>query len=174
MESELPINWFPPGTESGAFDTAHERGTHWRAKHAELFKNIPQMLRGFFAYALAGDSQGDIIGALSEPKDGAVWQALLSVERNLWSTVSLVMGAGRVLCSTTHGWRFLPQTETDGLDVWPWRLDPIHAEVDGSGTVNWEVVETGSARRIFGRRPGREFGAAMTEALNALLVEMLG
>ncbi len=45
----------------------------------------------------------------------------------------------------------------------------LRADVGATGRANWEVVDTASIRRIFGRDPGREFGAAMTEALNGLL-----
>lgn len=147
-QSDLPIDWFPPGTESGAFDPAHERGTYWRAEHAALFRDVPQMVRRYFAYALGADLQGG--------------------ERNLWSTASLVMGARRVLARTDEGWRFLPNAQSEGVELWPWRLDPIQAAVDETGSVGWEVVDRPSNRRIFGRRAGAEFGAAMSEALNAL------
>jgi len=171
-ESELPIHWFPPGTESGAFDPAQERGTYWKAEHAKLFRDLPHELQGYFAYALAADMRDDIIGALTDQGDATRWRSLLSVERNLWSTASLVMGANRMLARTDEGWGFLPQSECEGLEIWPWRLDPIQAEVDETGRVNWGIVDTTSNRRIFGRKPGREFGAAMTEALNTLLKEM--
>ena len=168
-ESDLPIHWYPPGTESGAFDAAHERGSYWRAEHAALFRDPPQMLQRYFAYALTGEIRGDPIRALTEPGDEEDRRAILSGERNLWSTASLVMGAGRVLARSGAGWRFLPESESVGAEVWPWRLDPIRAGVDEEGRVDWRAVEARSDRHLFGRRPGREFGAAMTEALNALL-----
>jgi pyrimidine-specific ribonucleoside hydrolase len=168
-QSDLPIDWFPPATVSGAFDPAHERGTYWKVEHADLFRDMPQPLRGYFAYALTGDPREDVIGALTERRDETEWRTILSGERNLWSTASLVMGAGRVLAGTDEGWRFRAESESGGVEIWPWRLDPIRAEVDETATVTWEVVNTGSNRRIFGRRPGGEFAAAMTEALNALL-----
>jgi pyrimidine-specific ribonucleoside hydrolase len=171
-QSDLPIDWFPPATESGAFDPAHERGTYWKAEQADLFQDVPQPLRGYFAYALTGDLREEIIDALTEQRDEAEWRTMLSGERNLWSTASLVMGASRVLARTDEGWRFLAESESGRLEVWPWRLDPIRAEVDETAAVTWEVVNSESNRRIFGRRPGGEFGAAMTEALNTLLREL--
>ena len=48
-------------------------------------------------------------------------------------------------------------------------LDPIQAEVDEAGKVNWEVADPGGNRRLFRRKPGSEFGAAMAQALNTLL-----
>lgn len=168
-DSELPIDWFPPGTEAGAFDPAHDRGTYWRTTHAALFRDLPRELQGYFAYALTMDTRDDIIRALRGPQDDAAWQTILSAQRNLWSTASLVMGANRVLARTDEGWRFLPRSNAQGVEIWPWRLDPIRADVDETGSVSWEIVHTASNRRIFGRRPGSEFGAAMTTALNALL-----
>jgi len=169
---KLPIDWCPPGTDSGAFDTTHERSSYWKAKHADLFQDIPVRLRGYFAYALSEHAQGDGIGVLTQQGEGAHREALLSGERHLWSTASLVMGVGRVLAKTEAGWRFLRAPAPAGGDVWPWRLDPINAAVDEQGRVTWEIVDTTSHRRIFGRRPGQAFGAAMTEALNALFREI--
>ena len=82
------------------------------------------------------------------------------------------MGAGRVLARTEEGWRFLPARVPGSDQTWPWRLDPVRASVDDEGRVHWAVVEHDTRRWIFGRRPGRGFGPAMTEALNALLREM--
>jgi hypothetical protein len=170
-ESDMPIHWYPPSTESGAFDPAQERGTYWRAKHADLFHDVPQVLQVYFSCALSGDLRGDAIAALSAPVDSADWQTILSAERNLWSTASLIMGANRVLAETNEGWRFLPAFAVEGLNVWPWRLDHIQAEVDEEGNVSWRLVDARSTRRIFGRKPGREFSAAMAEALNELFRE---
>ena len=168
-ESRLPIHWFPPGTDSGAFDPAHERGTFWRAGHADLFRDLPPKLQKYFSYALSGSSEADIIKALTKPGEGEDWQAILVGERNLWSTASLVMEAGRSLVKTDGGWKFLPSSESKGLEMWPWRLDPIQGEVNEDAVVTWQLVGTESHRRIFGRKPGPEFSTAMTEALNALL-----
>ena len=73
-----------------------------------------------------------------------------------------------MLAKTDEGWRFQRESESEGFEIWPWRLDPIEAAVGADGRVRWKVVDTRSNRCIFGRQPGREFGAAMTEALNAL------
>src|SRR5690606_20292613 len=46
----LPIHWYPCSTEGGAFNPDHERGTYWKAKHADLFQNLPPVLRAWLAY----------------------------------------------------------------------------------------------------------------------------
>lgn len=168
-QSDLPIDWFPPGTETGAFDPNHKRGTYWKAVHRDLFRDLPPLIRGYLTHALAGNLRGDIIRALREQGSGAVWRNILSGERHLWSTASLVMGANRVLGRTNEGWRFIPKTDAADQDIWPWRLDSICASVDKTGNVNWHEIAGNSRRRIFGRRAGKEFSTAMTEALNALL-----
>lgn len=167
--SRVAVDWFPCGTESGAFDPAHERGTFWKASHEELFAGLPEALRGWLGYAFSGSARGDIIGALAESGRGAVWEHVLAGERNLWSTASLVIGAGRVLARTEHGWRFVAEAEAAGGETWPWRLDPIDATVDGEARVAWRPAATeGGPWRLFGRLPGEDYGRAMAEALNAL------
>ena len=170
--SDLPIHWFPPGTESGAFDRTHERGTYWRAEHADLFRDLPPMVQAYFLIAFSNDFRRDQGGKLSHDEEEVFWQEILTAERNLWSTASLVMGAGRVLARAGLGWRFVPESEAEELETWPWRLDPISAAVDDEGVVSWELVDTASSRRIFGRKPGLEYAAAMAEALNALIREL--
>ncbi len=170
--SELPIDWYPPGTESGAFDPEHERSSYWKARHADLFRNLPDELRGYFAYALSANPGGDIIRVLTSHGERDGRQMLLSGERNLWSTAALVMGAGRVLVNAEAGWRFLPESAPEAGETWPWRLDPVRSEVNEAAQVTWEVVDQETSRRIFGRRPGAAFGAAMTQALNALFRDM--
>jgi hypothetical protein len=172
--SDLPIRWFPPGTDSGAFNQADERGTYYRAPQAELFRELPPGLEAYFADALLDSASQGAARTRGATRDGTRWQAILGEDRNLWSTASLVMGAGRVLAETAQGWRFLPEGDLGSDTVWPWRLDPIQASVDEDGRVDWTVAETDTQRWIFGRRPGREFGHAMTEALNALFREMKG
>jgi hypothetical protein len=172
LRSDLPIRWYPPGTDSGAFDPADERGTYYRARQADLFRDLPSALRRYFTDALAG-----AVPAGSSPHRGVTgddlrWRTILSQDRNLWSTASLVMGARRVLARTEAGWRFLPVGAPGNDETWPWRLDPIRMSVDDEGRVDWAVVEGDTGRWIFGRQPGRGFGPAMTEALDALLREM--
>jgi len=173
--SDLPIRWYPPGTEAGAFDQNDERGTYFRAPQADLFRDLPPSLRSYIADALAGTPREGVSDARDEGGDDPRWRAILGQSRSLWSTASLVMGAGRVLVETEEGWRFVP-AGAPGSDtaIWPWRLDPIRASVDDESRVAWAVTDADSRRWLFGRRPGPEFGQAMTEALNALLRGMKG
>jgi hypothetical protein len=167
--SGLPIDWYPCATERSAFNPDHERGTYWKSIHAALFRNLKSPLRAWFRFAFTGDKRGDIIRALGEEENGAAWDAILSESRNLWATASLVMGAGRVLARTSTGWRFLPASACDGAEVWPWYLDPIVASVNPDAMVTWGNSEDGSHVRLFRRERRADFGAAMAEALGALL-----
>ncbi len=168
--SGLPIHWYPCSTETGAFNPDHERGTHWRSTHAELFRDLPAPLSSWFAYAFAGSGRGDIVRALNDgPSGAAVWSHALSGPRNLWSTESLVLTAGRVLAETPQGWRFVHGAEAGKGRIWPMRLDPISAEVDDAGGMKWSVATAANSHHLFGRQAGGDYGRAMTEALNALL-----
>lgn len=158
--SGLPIHWFPCGTDLSAFDPAHERGTFWKTEHSVLFRDLRPGLRDWFAFAFANPG-GEVQGI----PDG---------ERNMWSTISLAMGAGRVLARTADGWRFVPEAAAAGNEVWPCRLDTIRATLDLEARVSWELADGKSPLRLFGRKPGAEFGTVMAEALNALLREVSG
>lgn len=168
-QSGLPIHWFPPATQHSAFDASNDRGTYWKVPHKILFKNIPDPLKGWFAYGFSGSQRGDIIRALSEESSGSVWTLILEGKRNMWSTASLIMTAGRVLAKTSEGWRFIPENQLNGLETWPLRLDPIEAKAEDSGLVKWTITHKKTNHYLFGRKGGVEYGSAMAEALNSLL-----
>jgi pyrimidine-specific ribonucleoside hydrolase len=167
--SGLPIDWYPCGTDRSAFDPAHERGTYWKVPHAVLFRDLPEGLRAWLDYAFSASGRGDVIRALAESGRGASWESVLAGERNMWATISLVLGAGRVLARTLDGWRFVPAAEASGLEQWPCRLDPIRATVDDEARVTWQLAGKDTGWRLFGRKPGADYGLAMAEALNALM-----
>jgi hypothetical protein len=52
--SGLSLHWFPCGTDKSAFDPAHERGTYWKVRHAELFHDLPDGLRAWLGFAFSG------------------------------------------------------------------------------------------------------------------------
>ncbi len=174
-QSGLPVRWFPCATENGAFDPEPERGTHWLTTHAELLVGLPARWRGWFVYGLSGSARGDFIRAMDELGAGPVWDNLQASRRSMWSTASLVMAAGRGLARTESGWKFVSQAEiaSHSLEVWPWRLDPITARCQADFHVDWQETDAPSVYALFGRRPGSDYGRAMVEALNALLVERL-
>ena len=91
----------------------------------------------------------------------------------MWSTASLVTGAGRVLAKTSQGWRFVPSSSVEGEKVWSWRLDRIEGQVNAKAEVQWRLVEDGGNALLFGRWRGPGFGSAMSEALGALLGSLL-
>jgi pyrimidine-specific ribonucleoside hydrolase len=167
-ESGLPIDWFPCATERSAFEPEAARGTFWRADHATLFADFPPRLRAWIAYGFTGSARNDLIRALDDLGQGAVWEHVLAGRRNLWSTASLVMAADRVLARMREGWRFVPRRAAEGFPIWPWRLDPIRARWEEEAGVRWEPCPEPSRHRLFGRQPGADYAAAMAEALNAL------
>jgi hypothetical protein len=166
--SGLPIHWYPCTTEHSPFDPAHKRSTYWKAPHSVLFEDLPAALRAWFAYGYSGSARGDILRALTEMGQGAVWEHVEAGVRHLWSTASLVMAAGRVLARTSQGWRFVPAAEAVDFEQWPWHLDPIEAAIDTTQQLSWQLVEE-SPVRLFRRLSGVAFGDDMAEALNALL-----
>ena len=167
--SGLPLHWYPCANENGAFDETHHRGTFWQAAHADLLHDTQARLQAWFCYALTGSNRGDIVHALDEECKGSAWEDILQAKRNLWSTASLIAGAGRMLARTPEGWRFISANETPVPESWPMSLQPITATISNHGVVTWQPTVEPSIHRIFRRKEGRGYGTAMTEALNALL-----
>lgn len=167
--SALPLHWYPCGTRKSAFEPDDPRGTYWRASHRDLFADIPQPLMAWFAYAYTGSARGDIIRSLDDLGQGPVWEIAMSASRHIWSTASLVMAAGLDLARMPEGWRFTsPEVARRAEESWPWRLDPISAEVDSAGQVTWSPDPGATRAFLFGRQAGDGFSPAMAEALNAL------
>jgi pyrimidine-specific ribonucleoside hydrolase len=167
--SGLPIDWYPCASDKGGFDTLHPHNTCWHTDHRRLFKDLPDLLAGWFCHACTGSMRGDIIRALREQGYGAVWEHVLSAKRNMWSTASLVLSAGRRLERTHSGWRFSASSGESQSRIIPMEVIPIDATVTDTGEVDWQYIKKASKYRLFKREPGGEFDAAMTEALNALL-----
>jgi len=168
--SGLPIHWYPCATDKSAFDRSSEYGTYWKTTHADLFKNIPVGLRDWFCFGFSGNLSGEIIRSMNEQGAGSVWQTILEGNRNMWSTISLVMTAGRVLAKTPEGWRFVPKDQVNAQwEQWDTQLNPIEANVDADGRVAWQNTQGKNRAWIFKRKAGPGYGTAMTEALNHLL-----
>jgi pyrimidine-specific ribonucleoside hydrolase len=167
--SGLPISWYPCATESGAFNPDHARGTYWKTRHRDIFGSVKPKLRSWLAFAFSGSDRQDYLEVLEEGVDTATWDGILSGQRNMWATASLVMGAGCLLARLPEGWRFVKASEGTNFRVWPWRLDRIEASVDSTAVVKWREVKEGGTAMIFGRDRGDGYSAAMAEALQALL-----
>jgi pyrimidine-specific ribonucleoside hydrolase len=171
IRSRLPILWYPCTGEHGPTGL-DPHNTYWSVSHRQLFAELSQPLRAYFDYAFNHHARGDIIRALSELGSGPSWEKVLADRRNMWSTASLVMAAGRVLAQTTEGWRFIAKEQAGGLRVQLLEMLPISCEVDDAGVVRWSLKPEPSNIRIFHRKPDEEHLHAMGEAMNALLRQM--
>ncbi len=173
MRSRLPILWYPcTGAHGPMAPDAHN--TFWAVSHRQLFEGLPQPLRAYFDYALNHNARGDIIRALSVLGSGPAWEKLLADRRNMWSTASLIMAAGRVLAQTAQGWRFLAKEQAAGLKLQLLEMLPIACEVTDAGVIRWSPKPEPSNVRIFHRKPDEEHVRAMSEATNALLRQIEG
>lgn len=172
FEMGVGVDWYPCATEQGPFDPgAHN--TFWKANQRDLFMDIHPALRSWFMYAYTGSPRADTIRALGEPCDMSVWERILSDNRNMWSTASFILAAGRRLVRTGAGWRFVPADRTgDGGESEILQLDPVETSWREDDHVQWAPAVGPATVRLFRREPAARHTDAMTEALNALLAEM--
>ncbi len=171
MRSPLPILWYPCTGEHGPTGL-DPHNTYWPVSHRRLFDGLPQSLRAFFDYAFHHHSRGDAIRSLSSLGAGPSWEKVLVDRRNMWSTASLILAAGRVLAQTADGWRFVAKERAGGLVLQPLELIPITCQVDDGGVIRWSASANAGKIKIFHRKPDEEHVRAMGEATNALLRQM--
>jgi hypothetical protein len=171
LRSGLPILWYPCTGEHGPTGLA-PHNTYWLVSHQRLFDDLPQPLRAYFDYAFNHHARGDIIRALSTLGQGPSWEKVLVGQRNMWSTASFIMAAGRVLAKTAEGWRFIAKENAGGLKLQTLEMLPISHEVDDAGVVRWSLKPEPSNIRMFRRKPDEEHVRAMGEATNWLLRQM--
>lgn len=166
--SGLPIHWYPCSGKQGSRGI-EQHNTFWPVRHRVLFEGLSQPLRGYLDYALTASSRGDIIRALAEMGSGDSWDLMMERGRNMWSTASLTMAAGRVLAQTAEGWRFLPQAQAQGLKLQRMELMSVVCKTSDDGVVKWNPDPQSETARIFRRELDEEHVRAMGEATNALL-----
>ncbi|MCX6624471.1 MAG: hypothetical protein NTY38_26095, partial [Acidobacteria bacterium] len=173
FRSGLAIDWYPcggPGPGKVAAFNSSEWNTFWRIPHSTLFRGVPQPLLAWFVHGLTASSRGDILRALGEEGSGYPAGLVLKDTRNMWSTASMVLAAGRVLAKLPEGWRFVPAGRVAaGTRTMKLELEPVRVTVSDQGTTRWQPANGPSHIRLFHRQPGPELDAAMAEALNALL-----
>lgn len=171
LRSGLPILWYPCTGEHGPTGL-DPHNTYWPVSHRRLFDGLPQPLRAYFDYAFNHHARGDIIRALSALGNGPSWEKVLAGQRNMWSTASFIMAAGRVLAKTAEGWRFIAKENAGGLKLQTLEMLPVSHEVDDAGVVRWSLKPEPGNVRIFRRKPDEEHVRAMGEATNWLLRQM--
>lgn len=173
LRSGLNIDWYPcggPGPNKVSAFNSSDRNTFWRIPHKTLFRGLPEPLLAWFVHGLTASSRGDILRALGEEGRGYAAHLVLNDTRNMWSTASMVLAAGRVLAKMPEGWRFVPagQVPADARTM-KLELEPVEVTVSEEGYTRWQPAQGPSHIRLFRRQAGPELDAAMAEALNALL-----
>ncbi len=171
LRSGLPILWYPCTGEHGPTGL-DPHNTYWPVSHRRLFDGLPQPLRAYFDYAFNYHARGDIIRVLSTLGQGPSWEKVLSGQRNMWSTASFILAAGRVLAQTPDGWRFIRREQAGEMKLQTLEMLPIRCEVDDAGVVRWSPKPEPRNIRIFRRKPDEEHVRAMGEATNWLLRQM--
>jgi hypothetical protein len=182
VRSALPIHWFPCSGIDMQWSDAKNRiphNTYWASTNGRLLDGVAPELRAWFVACLSGSTRDDLISHVASSTRGRIdrhdriGDAIMANSRQLWSTASLVLAAGRELVQTPDGWRFLPT----GTAPAQWRrqppsLGPITLEVSGhpEARTTWSPCSGQGARAwLFTRDPSDEHVVAMEQALNALL-----
>jgi hypothetical protein len=176
--SDIPIHWYPcaaglPYTK-GETEKYKIHSSRWEYSQQKLSEGIDRRLHAWMVCSLSGNLRGDIIRALDEGWYGGTWWACIKQNtRWFWSTAAIVHAAGCRLYKTEKGWRFVSQNKKQ--DSWiEEKLDciPVSVEVNPEGYTTWEHADESNIK-LYERDPGEGHNAAMGEAMNALLRDLV-
>lgn len=152
-------------------DSRNIYSTYWRFRQGDILESVPLGLQNFFIYALqvVRPDEIDSIKALTmnlRPFRHLVWQ----MERNMWSTASLIAAAGREIYRMEKGYVASSQPLTDWQPVKLFSFVPARVEVDEIGRTK-EVTTNASKANvlIFVTSEAERYSKAMCDILKALL-----
>jgi len=169
FRAPCPLYWLPclEDEDRHATDDPREYASHFRFRQAEVLPSLSQELRSFFGMMYQKRDSSFWLHALRENFDD-----VLSVQnakfRMMYSTPLFFDVAG--LCVTTGG-KILRKSES--RNDWVYRFEPVQVDCGDDGVTRWKPVEE-SNRFIFRVLNIQAYSAAMTRAMNALLVEAFG
>lgn len=173
MRSGLPVYWCP--CQDGDW-YQNDRGysTHWAFCHYEVLESAPLALQNYFLYALA-DARTDPIPFLAQRQDISLRRSLWKLQRNMWSTVSLLDAARRriVQVAPDH-WAAVPNPIAGQQEIKPYGFLAVRVAIDDQGvsTMGFGPTAVGNAMHVFRVFDQAVYGRVMTSCLRELFARM--
>jgi hypothetical protein len=172
LESGLPLFWVPC-FDGGAWKNGG-RASFWRASHRDLLAGVSDPLKQYFIHALLRKTEGDPVAILRRKVDPGEWEAVLSLERNLWCCAVFTAISGRRIVKDESTWRSVPRGVAQGGEpAPPFTFERALVRADPTGMVLYpEELPRYPVERFRVMDPS-SYGKAMT-ALTAELLASLG
>lgn len=134
MRSGLPIYWCP------CLPVNENRSTHWKFKHGEVLEGVPPTLLNWFIYALQVPRPHELDPTKALTMDLRPWRhILMSLERNMWCTGSLIHAAGRSIYRVGDQWVAAASGPRGTKPVKVFTFVPVHVEItdEDKGYTKW-------------------------------------
>lgn len=165
MRSGLPIYWCP------CMPAGQNRSTNWTFKQGPILDAMPQGLLNYFVYTLQHVDPGEIAPEEALSMDLRPWRRLLgTMDRNMWSTQSLIHAAGRGLYRNGDRWVAAHEAPVSGFtpaDVFA--FVPVRVETDDKGGTSWKEDRSAGNMQMYTVTDKVNHAKALTSVLRELL-----
>jgi hypothetical protein len=144
--------------------------TWWRFRQSEILPSAPLALRNYFIYALQKCAPEELDPVKALQTDLQPWHRLVwEMDRNMWSTASLLHAAGRSVTKAAGSWAALRQPPANADATSPFTFVPARVEIDAAGKTAVELTAVSPNMQLFKVLSPAEYGPAMRDCLRGLL-----
>lgn len=161
-----PLYWYP------CWDIVEKRqsgpnGTFYWLPHRDAFAGISKRLKNFFVFMFDQTESAKWLHALDAEVDDQHWEAILTDQRGMWSTASILRAARQTV---TRDGDIVPVDSIDPKDEL-YRMEPVEITCAPNGRTDWKPAEQETGRKMFHLLDPQRYPGAMTRAVNTLLKE---
>ena len=157
------VNWFPCWNQTLDWKSG-EYGTYFQVQNRDVLKGVSVGFRYYLHYMYSKSNDFQWMRKMEVGPTEEQWNAILSGQRALWATPSLLMIAGKVV---TRDGQLVSQNEIADRDAL-YRLDHIEVHADEKGNIKWKKSESPTRRKIFHVLDVEKYPSAMAVAVNTL------
>ncbi|MCY2993106.1 MAG: hypothetical protein NTY19_35270 [Planctomycetota bacterium] len=165
-----PVYWMPCFEDAGEFRVA-EYGTFYQFRQADVLPHLSDRVQNYFGlmYKHGGVVSGppwNWLQYLIGPKEAPLLAQQGAQFRNMWCTAGFLHAVG---LTVARDGKILPRGEAaDAV----FSFDPIRITCAPNGVTEWTSDATAKERYIFHVRDRQNYQAAMTTALQSLLLTL--
>ncbi|MBQ1456131.1 MAG: hypothetical protein IIZ25_09830 [Thermoguttaceae bacterium] len=166
FSSPAPICWYPCWDTTESWQCG-PNGAFYKMSHRVALDGISKRLRNFFTFMLDRTESAKWLAALDADMDDRHWEEILTHNRGMWSTASILRAAGQTV---TRDGDIVPEDAIDPNDTL-YRMESIEVTCTSDGFTTWKHSEKKTNRQIFHILDLERYPLAMGHAVNTLLKE---
>lgn len=164
MRSGLPIYWCP------CMPTQGHLSTYWVFKQKDVLEAVPTGLLNYFIYALQRVPPHEIDPIAALTMDLRPWRhILMGMDRNMWSTASILDAAGRSIYRVGDRWAAVRSAPAGGEKAEVFKFVPVRVEIDHKAMTRWKEAADGANMHMYKVTDAKNHEAALKSCLCQVL-----